>query len=657
MFLNNFIDKILLQHPTQTKTALQEEFQEAAMLAVREFFDQETKILASWLPEWGEVKLELLMTLRITVHNPKTELPLLLAKKLPEVDDIMDGDDLVFLIGHLPTQAEQTSKTKDIFGDAWLYDWHPTRLSIRLDQEYSKVIFRYLPHEAFPVGTLGHLLAEGGLSMCGLAATFAETTLCITKSIFEFSAATENFNTIKFGFSCEVSRGAMRVQIELEKTDNLPNRLSLFNKKVEVNSEAVKSVLLLLAQKFEAYVTAKPENPPRWALNGYVEIEPLLYALLLRPKPDSFVAWCQTSLRADSFAPIEVTYKKYKIVLTPEEYCPPEESTSSMSSILGFSVSIEPPAALDLQWGSPWMYLGFLEDDSLETPGPKTAAELAYVQLLLEQWREYVRYYVEYFLKKAGLDSLSASYWQYNMPSFRLLDLLAYRIAHGAPPPPPVPAFSAKELGRAGSVIKAVTLKKRRELLKALSQNTSKPFAMYDLSGYTIILADELTRCIPFYAHTILLQSPDSKEFITVLMCDVWNPQAARVIDGDAFALRRFLEWLRAGIKKAKLDQEILFSGTNVADDDEEDKRESTILVSDWLLFNEPKPKEEHLVDWRCQHYLVNAGQEYGTIGFAPIYGFRTEHQRRVIEQDIPTWRRFLREVIDPRFGASACFI
>jgi hypothetical protein len=63
MFLNNFIDKILLQHPTQTKTALQEEFQEAAMLAVREFFDQETKILASWLPGWGEVKLELLMTL------------------------------------------------------------------------------------------------------------------------------------------------------------------------------------------------------------------------------------------------------------------------------------------------------------------------------------------------------------------------------------------------------------------------------------------------------------------------------------------------------------------------------------------------------------------------------------------------------------------
>jgi len=61
-----------------------------------------------------------------------------------------------------------------------------------------------------------------------------------------------------------------------------------------------------------------------------------------------------------------------------------------------------------------------------------------------------------------------------------------------------------------------------------------------------------------------------------------------------------------------------------------------------------PDTGDRFLVDWRAQWHIVNATARIED--FKGIYGFSGTFIERLRTRDIPLWRRFLREVVDPRF-------
>jgi len=494
---------------------------------------------------------------------------------------------------------------------------------------------------------MGHLIEQGGLFLRDMAVTFGDTSLALRNTQLDWEEPSPNITMIAYGVTIEVEHCDQKETILLRKSDHYGNLRDFLDKRVEFHHDAVHEQLLAWAEAYAEHFSTQSANPISWVLNEHNELPKLFVCLLMAPRPGSLVSWAQTALNESSFAPLEATHKGHSITLTVKEYAPPRESLSRMECTIGFSVEVSPPRELDLSWGEPWMSLGCVEDEWLERSGPTTPEQRAYVDMLLAKWRDDTVHFLKYFLKKDGFGSLSGIHWQFNMPTFWFFDLLTYYLAHGAPPAPPVPAFTPKDIARAATIVQRASDEVKQEVSSVLGRDTSRPFAVYDLKGYTLVFADALDRHIPFYAFSMLLRPPGSEHFITILMNDVWNPQAARVIDGDVFALRRLVEWLRGAIKKNKLNERITFEGE---DDETEEMSKTSIWVTDWLLFHQPEPKDELLADWRCQHYVASAGPECGIAGFAGIYGFTTDYQQRLVEEDIPAWRRFLREVVDERF-------
>lgn len=503
-------------------------------------------------------------------------------------------------------------------------------------------------HPIFPAGTIGHLLEHGGEFLCNRTAFHGETSVTLQSTNLQWREETPHITRVEYSLTLDISYKDRRETIVLEHGDHYGNIHALLHKKVELHEHRVREQLQQWTKAYADYFEHAPTDPTSWVLNAHNEVPKLLACLLFAPRPHSLVAWAQTALQPSSFQPLEATYKGHKISLVVHEYAAPSESLGGMQSTIAFSVLIDPHRALDPFWGEPWMSLGLVDDEWLERPGPTSAQDHAYVDLLLAKWHEDTDHFLKYALQKSGFACLSGMHWQFNMPSFWIFDLLNFYFRHGAPPPPPVPAWTSKDIARAARILKRASDEVKHEVLGTLGKDTSRPFAVYDVNGYTLVFADDLHRPIPFYAFSILLRPPQSNQFITILMNDVWNPQAARVIDGDAFALRRLLQWLRGAIKKNKCNERVTFEGE---DEDTEEMSKTSLWVTDWLLLGQPEPLEETLVDWRCQHCIANAGPSYGIAKFAGIYGFSDEYQKRIVEHDIPAWRAFLRDVIDPRFN------
>lgn len=72
--------------------------------------------------------------------------------------------------------------------------------------------------------------------------------------------------------------------------------------------------------------------------------------------------------------------------------------------------------------------------------------------------------------------------------------------------------------------------------------------------------------------------------------------------------------------------------------------------LSTWLAFGLPRHGDRFLIDWRHQWDIVNAGSTIGG-AFGGIYGMSPAKLEALVERDAPMWRRFLREVVDPRFA------
>jgi hypothetical protein len=173
-----------------------------------------------------------------------------------------------------------------------------------------------------------------------------------------------------------------------------------------------------------------------------------------------------------------------------------------------------------------------------------------------------------------------------------------------------------------------------------------------------------------------------------VLRVDAWNPPARAVIDGDAFAFRRFVDWLADAAIAAGLDEPIVFCEEEEEEEEKEEEgndadeaaeaaeektstvtsleqagwnvtvrrasprkgKEKRIALSTWLAFDLPRLGDRFRFDWRYQWDIVNAASTIGD-AFGGIYGMSPEKLETLKMRDAPTWRRFLCKVVDPRFA------
>jgi hypothetical protein len=321
---------------------------------------------------------------------------------------------------------------------------------------------------------------------------------------------------------------------------------------------------------------------------------------------------------------------------------------------------------------------------ALSLHGPDSESERHDLERTIKLYREWLDVHLDHHVATRGLADIAGSMYFYAFDGyFPLVQLLEQRLLWGPPGDPPVPAFDEVALGRAAELVRPATDARRREVLAALrgpkrgsaeqshatlaaagwtvqaaegeaEADDAHVFAMFTAQGWTIVLRDDLAAA-PFGSYCgIDLVPPEGGPAVSVMMVDAWNPQTRTVVDGDAFAFRRFVAWLRAAILRGGHDEVRTFAPADEDDADEEDDEGSAaveITISDWLLFGMPDTGDRFLVDWRAQWHIVHAVG--GSEGFAGIYGFTGAYLEKLRDHDVVQWRRFLHEVIDPRFPAT----
>lgn len=122
-------------------------------------------------------------------------------------------------------------------------------------------------------------------------------------------------------------------------------------------------------------------------------------------------------------------------------------------------------------------------------------------------------------------------------------------------------------------------------------------------------------------------------------------------IDGDAFAFRRFVSWLRGAIIEQGSDRTVKFQPVDeYGYDDEEELDPIFIELSEWLLFGLPDTYDKYLVDWRYQNDIAVADRR---LSFRAHLSASHDSEGRMEKEleDIDFWRQFLVEVVDEWFS------
>jgi hypothetical protein len=161
--------------------------------------------------------------------------------------------------------------------------------------------------------------------------------------------------------------------------------------------------------------------------------------------------------------------------------------------------------------------LGALGPAALTQPGPRDDAERRDVEGLISSFLAWL---------DASLDAYDDVHFGGYFP---LVSLLEQRLLRGPPGPPPVPPADEVALTRAAAKLEPA--------------EHEGSVAAWRYEGWTVLLHDDLGRR-PFSEPGLSLVPPEGGAPCVVMMCDAWNPEAKAVVDGDAFAFRRFVGWL-----------------------------------------------------------------------------------------------------------------
>ena len=533
-----------------------------------------------------------------------------------------------------------------------LHTYEPELWSL-LTEELTPALRRYFPAPPWPEGTLGSLLAGGGGWTRGMSARSGDWEVIVEGAFLEHYPLRVTSGWVEYGFLLTWKKGGEVLGTSRPGTGSLPpvgdgprlegpargdpDSTSRCWAELPTGDEARPGFQAALGELADALASGH-------APTGATLLNALLVAAVRPPRANGAWRWMEEALprllegavytvpRKDEArgGRISRVYPPALHLMEPgvaflelrpaEELLPPGEAPAQGARIPLGSLGA---AGLDLR-----------------APTPSEAAEL---ERIVEVFRDWLGVHLEHHFARRPEEDLEDPHALAEFQGhFALVELLGQRLGWGPPGPPPVPPLDDAALHRAA------------HLLRPIRGTGDFPLASFELRGWTLTLRDD-PKGAPFGSHCRMeLLPPEGGEAIPVLMVDAWNPPARAVVDGDAFAFRRFLEWLRGALLRSRHDSLLRFEPPR--EEDEEEEREEPereeLKLSDWLLFGLPDCGDRFLVDWRAQWHVVNATAKVED--FAGLHGFSGALVERLRTRDIALWRRFLREVVDPRFGPDA---
>ncbi|MDI1476493.1 NusA N-terminal domain-containing protein [Polyangium sp. y55x31] len=596
-------------------------------------------------------RLQVLQRLTVvdTVRDAARELALADARVIVPEAEVSDELGISIDYTHDPREAVRREQLGAVADKLPLPLW-AEGLWHALGEALNGYWLRHFPAPVASEGTLWTLLRDGGGWLVGHAAREGGTTLRVEGAWFRFIRLTPHHGWVDAGLEVVVERdgGIHRWRLPCSGNDSLALRYLDVPTGPDARDNFTRALATLCAEVDAAGIEG---------LSEYTACEILITAAILPPRPGSLWAWCEEHL------PALLGGHRHAFTLAGREL---ELAITSVfaadRSLRGFGSSSVGLTLTDRGTGETahaGLPLGGLTCAALTRPGPDatTERELAAMAATFRAWLDV---HVVDHLRREPFELVDD--FLYAMAGhFPLVDVLAARVEHGAPPPLPVPPFDSDALDRAASLVRApapATLARARDVV-----GDERLLAVFEAGPYAIVLADDLRRAFPFAGAFVGLLAPDVDGICEVLRVDVWNPPSRAIVDGDAFAFRRLCEWLREAIVRGGLDARITYHGED--DDAEEDEDEddengdddavepeepASLMLSEWLRFGLPDVGDRFLVDWRYQWHIAFAGSSIVEC-FGSIYGMNGEQRARIGERDRRVWRAFLHDVIDPRFS------
>ncbi|MBL9107247.1 MAG: hypothetical protein JNL82_40530 [Myxococcales bacterium] len=680
-FLRQFIEEVVRtggaalagSGPPPTREGLEREFTAAALAAATSLFGAATPIAVALTEELGDVRFFQELAVVEAVTDPRTQVALgVLAAA--ELKGAAIGDTVAIPILYTANPHERDAiAARDLnLGPHLPLPVHSEELWVRLTAALNAALLRWFPAPLFPEDTLGSLLAGGGGWTRGLSARAGDVEVEITGAFLDFYRTHVTSGWFEYGFEVEIRKAGVavfnndrrrpHVVARLGAGDDAPHLTAPCRGDNEGNvhawavlptGEAARPGLLTALQELADGLAAGEE------MRGAVELEALLTAAIRPPVADGLWAWMAEALPRllGGFAHV-VEHEGTAVRVEVAEVFPPGVGLTYFGDaavrLVGRSTD---PELLPNPEGES-LQLGGVGPEALTLPGPD-AAERRDLEAIVATYREWLAVHLDHHVEDRGLAGIAAFNYYYSFAGyFPLVQLLEQRMRWGPPGEPPVPPFDEAALTRAGKLVEPVEVSGDHVL------------AAFAVGGWTVVLHDDVEGR-PFGSHCgITLVAADGGAPVEVMMVDAWNPETRTVIDGDAFAFRRFVTWLREAILRGGYDELRVFSGADEDEDEDDEEPEDDedegdeqadaladgeegdeLWLSDWLLFGLPDAGDRFLVDWRAQWHIVNAVHRVDE--FAGIYGFSGATVERLRTRDVVLWRRFLREAIDPRFART----
>jgi hypothetical protein len=656
-FLREFIDEIVRtggaaragSDPPPAREAVEQEFKDVALAAATGLFGGETPIAVELSPQLGEVRVAQVLEVVDAPADPRRQIALAVLRAAGHAE-VAVGDviEVPIFYTHSPGDRATIEQTRATLGAALPLPVHTTALWEALTAALNAALLRWFPAPAHPEGSLGALLASGGGWTRGLSARSGDYEVELAGAGFEFYRTRVTGGWVEYGFDTVIRRGGLEVFRGASSgasarlgDEDAPYAEALW---CGDNDGNVHSWIGLAASESAppefAALQQIADRLAGGAMSGR-DAQSLLVAAIRPPVADGLWAWMQAELPRLLLgtgypARLGETTVRFEI----SEVYPPAVALGYFGySAVRLVGHTDDPTMLPNPEGEP-LPLGSAGPEALTLRGPD-AAERAALADIVGVYREWLNLHLDHHVVNRGFSGIEGPNYLYSFDGhFPLVELLEQRVRWGPPGEPPVPPFDEAALARAAALVRATAAEGQHVL------------AAFTAEGWEIRLHDDVDGR-PFGSYCgVSLIPPEGGEPAQVMMVDAWNPETRSVIDGDAFAFRRFNDWLRAAIVRGGLDAVRIFNNREEDDEEEEESSEQAVSLSEWLLFGLPDVGDRFLVDWRGQWHVVNS--TFRIDGFAGIYGFTGEHVERLRTRDVECWRRFLREVIDPGFARTA---
>lgn len=615
------IEDILAVHPDLDPDRLYAEAVDAYVQAARAVLGNHAPLVGEWL-RIGAVRLTLNLIARDHVQDAHREVPRApLRGHGSDLEGIDDGDVLAFVLPIHAYAVDATAGLPALLGEAFPFRFDALQLQSACRAAMSQWVRHYLPPRPFPPQSLGALLARGGGWLVGCeSGESLENHVRIEGAVLRSEVEGMERETTTFGLQLSRTTPRGHELIEAVQTHASVFVSDLLDVPVcEAQLPALREALGALATRLH----------PDWGRS----LEPLFDAMLLAPQPGSLAEWARDAF--ETAEPLRVEHNgRWLLARVVDQRVAGTRFGGPQAMLrLLFERSGEADA------GACWLSLGTLGADAVTRPGPGSVAENAHASLLVATWRAEL-------LATLGRIVRDARDWAAHELEdaflFRPVSMLEFALRHGLPTPPASP-----QAPREDHALRLATRRERNALLRALQAgraitSTQRVLAAYRVGESMLALGDSV-RGRAFSEIAVWLRTA-AGELVSVLFCDEYHRWSRWVVDGDTFALQRFLEWLRSSIERAELDERLHFFGREIPDemdDDDGDGVETTpesLSISEWLRFGQSAPDDARWVDVRCQDYVAASGM---APNLAPRY--RAELERVAL----PAWRRFLTTHVD----------